>query len=144
MIKKYNVTVYEKLTGKIRSSGTTCAPETLETNELSVLIGVAANIFAEYIEDGKIKSMSIKPSEHHVFDYTTKTWIDPRTPETEWSLVRIKRDRLLTASDWTDTLSAKTRLGDELYQAWQDYRQILRDITTQPDPFNIAWPQQPI
>lgn len=144
MSEIFSVTVYEKLTGRIRSSGTTCTPEILKTKELSVLIGVAANISSDYIEDGKIKSMPIKPSEHHVFDYTTKTWIDPRTPETEWSLVRVKRDRLLAASDWTDTLSAKTRLGDALYQAWQDYRQILRDITTQSDPFNIAWPQQPI
>ena len=35
---------------------------------------------------------------------------------------------LLAASDWTDTLSAKTRLGDAKYDEWQVYRQALRDM----------------
>ena len=26
---------------------------------------------------------------------------------------------------------------------WETYRQELRDITTQPDPFNITWPSIP-
>jgi len=26
--------------------------------------------------------------------------------------------------------------------AWATYRQALRDITTQADPFNITWPNQ--
>lgn len=60
-----------------------------------------------------------------------------------WNSVRKMRDRLLTASDWTDTLSAKTRLGDVAYQAWQAYRQALRDVTMQADPHSIVWPQQP-
>lgn len=60
-----------------------------------------------------------------------------------WQSVRKMRDRLLTASDWTDTLSAKTRLGDAAYQAWQAYRQALRDVTVQVNPHAIVWPQQP-
>jgi len=27
--------------------------------------------------------------------------------------------------------------------AWATYRQELRDITTQSDPFNIIWPSKP-
>lgn len=61
----------------------------------------------------------------------------------QWASVREKRDLLLIASDWTDTYSAPTRLGQELYDAWQVYRQNLRDITNQPDPFNIIWPTPP-
>ncbi len=61
-----------------------------------------------------------------------------------WQSVRKRRDRLLTASDWTDTLSAKTRLGEATYQAWQTYRQALRDVTMQADPHSIVWPQQPM
>jgi hypothetical protein len=54
------------------------------------------------------------------------------------------RKGLLQESDWTDTVSAKTRLGDALYQAWQDYRQALRDITLQPDyPLEVIWPIAP-
>lgn len=57
---------------------------------------------------------------------------------------RAKRDSLLTASDWTDTLSAKARLGDATYRAWQDYRQALRDVTKQPGfPQTIVWPSAP-
>jgi hypothetical protein len=56
---------------------------------------------------------------------------------------RIKRNKLLIESDWTDTASAPFRLGEVLYQQWQTYRQALRDITTQADPFNIVWPVPP-
>lgn len=63
--------------------------------------------------------------------------------ERAWELVRLRRGSLLATSDWTDTLSAKHRLGDALYNAWQAYRQALRDVTNQPDPLNIVWPIQP-
>lgn len=54
-----------------------------------------------------------------------------------------QRNKLLLDSDWTDTASAPFRLGNSLYQQWQTYRQALRDITTQADPFNIVWPVPP-
>lgn len=92
-----------------------------------------------YIEAGASVAMPPKPSEYHVFEYTTKQWIDPRTPETEWPLIRAQRNQLLQASDWTQLpdvpLSTK--------EAWASYRQALRDITEQPDPFNIVWPTPP-
>jgi hypothetical protein len=50
---------------------------------------------------------------------------------------------LLQESDWTDTVSAQIRLGSK-YQEWQNYRQLLRDITKQPGyPINIIWPTPP-
>ena len=56
----------------------------------------------------------------------------------------LRRKELLQASDWTDTVSAQTRLGDLLYQAWQDYRQALRDITLQANyPTDVIWPIAP-
>lgn len=55
-----------------------------------------------------------------------------------------QRQSLLIASDWTDTLSARERLGEALYQQWQTYRQALRDITSQPGfPADIVWPTAP-
>jgi hypothetical protein len=55
-----------------------------------------------------------------------------------------QRQSLLIAADWTDTLSARDRLGETLYQQWQDYRQALRDITSQPGfPVGIVWPTAP-
>lgn len=59
-------------------------------------------------------------------------------PHNMWANVRANRNALLAASDWTQIADAPV---DAL--AWAVYRQELRDITLQPDPFNITWPQEP-
>lgn len=57
---------------------------------------------------------------------------------------RVMRDKLLTDSDWTDTLSSKNRLGEDLYNQWQAYRQALRDVPEQAGfPLSIIWPTPP-
>lgn len=61
--------------------------------------------------------------------------------EQEWAKVRYKRFQLLADSDWRVTRAAET--GVPLSAAWQTYRQALRDVTSQPDPFAIAWPTPP-
>lgn len=61
--------------------------------------------------------------------------------EIKWSEVRSNRDSLLSECDWTqfnDSPISGSTLTD-----WQTYRQSLRDITNQPDPFNITWPTKP-
>jgi hypothetical protein len=80
-----------------------------------------------------------KPGNHYVFNYTIKQWEDPRTSETEWPLVRSKRDQLLKASDWTQLPDVPLATKE----AWATYRQYLRDVTLQADPFNIVWPTAP-
>ena len=79
-----------------------------------------------------------RPSEYHIFNYATKQWVDPRTTETEWPLVRAKRDELLTQTDWVAARAYER--GEPVPQNYVVYRQALRDITNQPDPFNITWP----
>ena len=96
-----------------------------------------------YVSQEQPVLMPPQPNEYCVFNYTTKQWFDPRTDETQWPLVRTERNKRLQASDWTDTASAPARLGQELYDQWQTYRQALRDVTSQPDPFNIVWPTPP-
>lgn len=56
----------------------------------------------------------------------------------QWIEIRYQRNQLLLQTDWT-------QLPDSPVDAtpWAQYRQQLRDITTQDDPFNIAWPVQP-
>jgi hypothetical protein len=66
-----------------------------------------------------------------------------KSADTQWAEVRATRTSLLFDSDWTDLLSARERLGEELYASWQSYRQALRVITEQADPFNITWPTPP-
>jgi len=52
------------------------------------------------------------------------------------------RNSLLSYSDWTHVTDSK--LTAEQLAAWAEYRQALRDITSQPDyPLNIVWPTEP-
>ena len=96
-----------------------------------------------YMENDNPVKISDAPNSYSKFNYDTKQWVDLRTNEKQWILIKYQRNTKLVNSDWTDTLSAKTRLGDSLYEQWQTYRQALRDITTQTDPFNITWPTPP-
>lgn len=55
--------------------------------------------------------------------------------DTQWAVVRSQRNQMLKDCDWT-------QLPDSLVDkaAWATYRQELRDVTKQSDPFNIIWP----
>ena len=59
----------------------------------------------------------------------------------QWQEIRDKRDRLLADSDWVTVRSVDQ--GEPVPEAWLHYRQALRDITNQSDPFNINWPDSP-
>ena len=54
-----------------------------------------------------------------------------------WASIRDERDSLISQTDWR--ASSDLTLSDE----WKNYRQALRDITTQSDPYNITWPTPP-
>lgn len=56
----------------------------------------------------------------------------------QWSKVRSQRNSLLLACDWTQLSDSP---ADK--EAWAIYRQELRDVTSQLDPFNIEWPKDP-
>jgi hypothetical protein len=60
--------------------------------------------------------------------------------EAQWARVREQRNQLLKASDWT--MIEDYDLGADR-PAWAVYRQALRDIGDQPNPFAITWPQMP-
>ena len=57
----------------------------------------------------------------------------------QWFSVRKERDRRIVRTDWTQNAdvpnSTKTK--------WQAYRQALRDVPSQSDPFNVTWPTEP-
>jgi hypothetical protein len=61
--------------------------------------------------------------------------------EQEWGAVRGKRNFLLDRTDWTQL--DDTPLSNTNKQLWTSYRQALRDVTTQSDPFKILWPMLP-
>jgi hypothetical protein len=76
-----------------------------------------------------------------------QNWIETNATESEinyrlenqWEEVRVIRNELLKESDWT-------QLGDisqPIKDLWSTYRQELRDVTNQQNPFNIEWPVKP-
>lgn len=60
----------------------------------------------------------------------------------KWIYVRRERRDKLELCDWTQLLDSQ--LTPEKKQEWSDYRQALRDVTNQSDPFNIIWPTKPL
>ena len=56
----------------------------------------------------------------------------------QWGRIRIERNAKLIASDWTQVADSPVDAA-----AWATYRQALRDITNQTNPFNIVWPAVP-
>jgi hypothetical protein len=58
--------------------------------------------------------------------------------EQEWVNVRNQRNFYLLRSDWTQLPDAPVDAA-----TWAIYRQALRDIAEQTDPFNIVWPTPP-
>jgi hypothetical protein len=59
--------------------------------------------------------------------------------ESKWIEIRDLRDSLLLECDWTQIADSPQNSNND----WKVYRQALRDITTQSDPFNITWPVKP-
>ena len=59
--------------------------------------------------------------------------------EKAWDMIRQKRTLMLSTTDWTQL--ADSPLSEIENNRYIEYRQKLRDITFQPDPFNIEWPQ---
>lgn len=106
-----------------------------------ILIG-EANDAVQYIdvETAEIRDILPKPNDYSEFNWQTKQWED--NLDILKNQINSKRLQLLQQSDWTDTVSAQTRLTN--YEEWQAYRQALRDITKQEGyPLNVVWPSQP-
>lgn len=69
-----------------------------------------------------------------------KLVLKPRPSELTWDMIRNKRNRLLTQSDFTQTFD----FPESKRKIWSDYRQKLRDITKEfANPWEVIWPKQP-
>ena len=83
-----------------------------------------------YLEDGVAYSVRVVTnSDEYNAERATLAWVK----------VRFERDEFLASSDWTQLPD----VSNVDKTAWATYRQQLRDITTQADPFNITWPSTP-
>ena len=81
-----------------------------------------------YVEGGKAYNVKVE-----------STTSDEQTAliNQQWANVRLERDRKLQDTDWR--ASSDLTLSDD----WKTYRQALRDVPTQSDPYNITWPTEP-
>lgn len=59
--------------------------------------------------------------------------------EVKWDEIREHRNQLLVECDWTQLADIPQSTKD----LWTTYRQNLRDITNQTNPFDIVWPVKP-
>lgn len=76
-----------------------------------------------------------------------QNWVQTNASQSEidlrisdkWDDVREQRNILLQECDWTQLAD----IPQETKELWSVYRQQLRDITTQSNPFSITWPVKP-
>ena len=87
---------------------------------------------APYIEGNTVYTIAVEP--------LTPEEIEANT-QSQWSKVRAQRDTLLQSCDWTQLPDVP--LDTPTKEAWVLYRQALRDVTSQADPYNIEWPIAP-
>ena len=148
-------TVYDQTSGEIVRYGV-CQLEVLElqvTNKNEkVLVGNynpneywANNGVIEQYPPDIILVKKQKPPYPAKWSNITFSWEDLRQPDQvinmQWDAIRSQRDMLLASTDWTMLPDAAIDLAKK--SIWIEYRQALRDITTQTDPFNIIWPVEP-
>ena len=100
---------------------------------------------AQFQTDEILDSSYFSVEENEVVEYQTKRKItnDDMWEQTQnaWGNIRSRRNIELVESDWTQL--SDTPFTTEEKEEWRLYRQALRDITLQPDPFNIIWPVKP-
>ena len=66
--------------------------------------------------------------------------VDQDAVDQQWRNVKEGRNQQLAASDWICSVSDYVHPKKDAYVV---YRQALRDITSQPNPFALAWPASP-
>lgn len=60
--------------------------------------------------------------------------------QNQWEQIRVARNEILTQCDWTILSDSPVSSSIE---DWKTYRQQLRDITNQSNPFEVVWPTKP-
>lgn len=112
------------------------------------LVTVGAEYLDKQCSEGETFYLDCEAGYTHIIDdkpvvveVVYKTHIPEPTPEQKTAEMRKRRNSLLRSSDWTQM--PDVALSDEQRTAWQVYRQALRDITIDCDPYNIVWPVMP-
>lgn len=100
------------------------------------------NLFKDH-DRATQKLVNVAPYYEAPWVYTVA--VEPKTQadidaeiEAQWAVVRADRNKRLYACDWTQLPDAPVDSA-----VWASYRQALRDVTNQADPFAIVWPVSP-
>lgn len=136
-MKKF--TRYDLTTGRVVSTGQ-CDDSDFRL-QARPGVGLVEGAFhpSEFYWDGTaMVPIPPKPSEFHVWDATQRQWTVDLAMAAEVQLR--ERNARLRACDWTQVVDIDTATQE----AWQPYRQALRDITSQPGyPLTVDWPTPP-
>ena len=123
----------------------------IQAQEGETVIEGVANYFTQYIADGVVTDyteaeLAAKSSIHYGYKWQMpeRTLVQDLTTEQIniylAERARLKRDTLLSACDWTQTIDQP----ESRQLLWQPYRQELRDIALQTGfPTIINWPTLP-
>jgi Phage tail assembly chaperone protein len=84
-------------------------------------------------------------TDDYIYDDTTKSWTySPsitydQSIIDQYAFVKRLRNKKLAETDWTQMPD----IPSDMREAWAAYRQALRDVPEQTDPFEIEWPAPP-
>lgn len=88
-----NFTAFDPATGQVLFGGSAYDPEAMETAQCSILLDV--DYRTGWLEAGIHHEQPEQPSPHHVFNWVTKQWQDPRTladlKAMQWALIKQAR-----------------------------------------------------
>jgi hypothetical protein len=121
------------------------APEPSNTDPLKTirLNGVVQDSLGNWVQNWEVVDLFTDTTVEGVT--TTKAQHEEafmaRRNTERWTQVRSQRDSLLKDTDWLSIRAADTITP--MPTEWSTYRQALRDVTEQSDPFNIVWPTKP-
>ncbi len=127
-IDEYNVSFPQNITNSILES----------FGVYNVVVSPKPNDYTKNITEGTPIYDNGVYTQNWVMTDASQSEIDNRI-ENKWIEVREQRTQLLQESDWTQLADIPQTLKD----SWTTYRQQLRDITNQSNPFNIVWPTKP-
>lgn len=135
--------IYAKSSGEILRE-VQCSPDTIgyQVGPGEAFAVGTGSWLTHRVIDGKVIAHETPrrlPNEWEAFDFFSGKYISTRTPNEQWVAIRNERNSRILMSDWTQLPDAPL----ETKEVWAIYRQALRDITEQADPFNIQWPTLP-
>jgi hypothetical protein len=110
----------------------------VEWDMYEVQFSAAPNDYTKNIIEGTPTLIDGKYYQNWIQTNATESEIEQRL-EDKWFEIREIRNQLLMECDWTQLSDIST----EIKNLWSNYRQDLRDITNQTNPFNITWPVKP-